>query len=141
MAGIRNKEILRLLKDGIKDSLIKQADIAKELGIKPPFLSRQLSGRDPISLERCQAISRMLKNPILNEKLVVLFEEEINSTPDADKGDLVKLGMIQKIETIGKDSFLSFILDFWADLDEKEKGDVLRLVLNIIESKQKKGGS
>ena len=137
MSGIRNKEILRLLKNDIRISKLTQADIAKKLGIKPPFLSRQLSGRDPLSLDRASRILKMLPHSENHERISQLLAEEVHSAPGDENGEDLKLNLLQKVESIGKDSYLSFILDFWVDMDEQEKIAFFKLFLDFIEKRSK----
>lgn len=137
MSGIKNKEILRLLKMDIKASKLTQAEISKKLGIKPPFLSRLLSGKDPLSLDRASRILKMLPHSVNQERIGQLLAEEVNSAPADEKGEELKLNLLQKVESIGKDSYLSFILDFWVDMDEQEKIAVFKLFLDFIEKRSK----
>lgn len=136
MAGIKNKEILRLLKIDIKNSKYTQAEVAEKIGIKPPFLSKQLNGRDPMSIDRAYAIERVLVYAENQNKVHELLKKEIKSASDKEKNDGLLLNMIQMVESIGKDSYLSFILSFWRDMEAQDKQQVFRLFLDFIEKKQ-----
>ena len=136
MAGIKNKEILLLLKADIKKSKYTQAEIAEKLGIKPPFLSRQLNGRDPLSLDRAYSIEKILGHSDNRDKVYELLKKEINSSTDEEKNDGLLLNMIQAVESIGRDSYLSFILDFWRDMSGQDKQQVFRIFLDFVENKQ-----
>lgn len=137
MSGVKNKEILRLLKEEIKKSKITQTELSNRLGITPAFLSRQLSGRDALSIDRAYTILKIL-NPIDRHKISDLLRDEIYSLKDDEKDDVTKLNRKQKIEMLGRDPWFDFLLDFWIDLPVEDKFSVFKLFVDFIEKKQKR---
>mgnify|MGYP000265997416 CR=1 FL=1 len=138
MSGIKNREILRLLRNTIKEARLTQAEVAEKLKISPPFLSRQLNGHDPLSIDRAFEILRL---PGLNQDsckdISRLLKEEIDSLSSQEKSATIKERMIRRIAEIGHNSYLSFMLDFWTDLSEVEQMEVFKFFIGIIEKKQK----
>lgn len=138
MSTIKNQETLRLLREAIKESRLTQAEISAKLQVSPPFLSRMLNGRDPLSFDRAYEILRTLKiSSDSRDKIRELLSTEMESWDGQEKTDALKEQMLHRLERIGHNSFLSFILDFWLDLNEAEQMEVFRFFVDLIDKKQK----
>lgn len=82
--GIKNKEILRLLKIDIQKSKHAQSEIAEKLGISSAFLSRQLNGHDPMHSDRAYEIEKILVHAENQKRVHELLKEELGSTAEQE---------------------------------------------------------
>lgn len=138
MAGIKNKEILSLLRDAIKESKQTQLKLSEELRLSPQFLSRLLNGHDPLSIDRAYEILRVIDiSPTLRDDIRELLAAEMDSLDNDEMSDALKTQMFNRLDRIGYNSFLSFILDFWKTLSEAEQMEVFKFFVALIERKQK----
>ncbi len=139
MSIVKNPEIFRQLREAIKEAKVTQAEISTKLHVSPPFLSRLLNGRDSLSIDRAYEILKIL-NVSSERRLEIqdLLTAELNSFSSREKSDALRIKMLHRVEAIGHNSFLSFILDFWSDLSEAEQMEVFRFFVDVIDRKQKR---
>ena len=139
MSGVKNKEILQLLKEEVKNSSLTQAELSNRLGITPAFLSRQLNGRDALSIDRAYTILKLLNTDTYSRsKITKLLRDEVELLDDDGKDDATKLNRKQKIEMLGRDPWFDCILSIWIDLSPEDKIAAFKVFVDFMEQKRKR---
>lgn len=128
MNNMTNDKFLQTLKKKIKEYGFTQEQIAKEIGIKPPVLSRQLGGKDHLSVARIEQIFDIINiSGDDREHLVNLFSAATESERVNPKQEITD--MLQIKQTEREDMQLMFLLSYWVEMNDKEKSDLLLYLL------------
>lgn len=140
MSGIKKTETLQFIRDVIKKHNISQASIAKELGITPQVLSRQLNGRDPLSLKRADEIINCIhisQHELVEYKALLVDDQQAKGEGKNVNEMFGKMWFIEKLgPNFKEDYILAALIELWPETLE-DKIQLLNLAIKI-DSKNRK---
>ncbi len=126
MAGIKNKEVCKLLKKWLSNSGTTQSILANRYKVTQPVISKQLSGQESIPIERIQDIIDITNPP--PKEIDMMNRYLKNSGNDSYLRD--KTGIMRAlINAYGDDLLLMAILWNWKDVTCK---DVEKYILPMM---------
>lgn len=146
------EQLFEMIKKWLRQRKTTQTSLAHALGIKQPSLSGMLSGKTKLPKRRLQEIIKILKpddSDINRAFFLYCTSEQDLDTPYSENEDIVK-SIKMSDEVISKSNKLKLnlsdqntyrLLEYWRDLSDSKRYEVLSILAHIKEKGELPGST